>query len=108
MEAIDLTKGAISDKEMKYFTEVLAPNIGKSVQGNKNIIEFKINAAKRDIEIAKRVSKLFESNASPSEIQSEVLKMMEKKPLDKGMKNPRIGSIGLTPDEMQFLESRPY
>jgi hypothetical protein len=81
MEAIDLTKGAISDKEMKYFTEVLAPNIGKSVDGNKKILQFKIDAAKRDIEIGKRTAQMFESNASPSEIQAEVAKIMKRKPL---------------------------
>ena len=83
MEAIDLTKGAISDREMTYFTQVLAPNIGKSVEGNKKILQFKIDAAKRDIEIGKKVSELFERNATPAEVQSEVSKIMESKPLVK-------------------------
>jgi hypothetical protein len=83
MEAIDLTKGAISDREMTYFTQVLAPNIGKSVEGNKKILQFKIDAAKRDIEIGKKVTELFEKNATPSEVQAEVSKIMESNPLVK-------------------------
>lgn len=83
MEAIDLTKGAISDREMTYFTQVLAPNIGKSVEGNKKILQFKIDAAKRDIEIGKKVTELFEKNATPSEVQAEVSKIMENNPLVK-------------------------
>ncbi len=50
MEALDLTKGSISNMEQKYFTEVLAPNISKTVDGNKKILEFRIGLAKRDIE----------------------------------------------------------
>jgi hypothetical protein len=82
MEAIDMTKGAISDREMQYFTEVLAPNISKSVEGNKKILQFKINMAKRDVKIGDKVRELFEKNASPAEIQTEVSKIMEQNPLD--------------------------
>jgi hypothetical protein len=82
MEAIDMTKGAISDREMQYFTEVLAPNISKSVEGNKKILQFKINMAKRDVKIGDKVREMFEKNASPAEIQAEVSKIMEQNPLD--------------------------
>jgi hypothetical protein len=102
MEAIDLTKGAISDKEMKYFTEVLAPNIGKSKEGNKKIIEFKIEAAKRDIEIAKRVSELFANNASPLEVQAEIFRMMEKKPLSE---TPAIEQFGISPEAQEAMKT---
>lgn len=84
MEAIDLTKGAISDREMTFFREQLAPSINKSVEGNKKILKFTIDKAKRDIEISKKVSELFEKKASPSEIQAEVAKIMEKNPLVTG------------------------
>lgn len=84
MEAIDLTKGAISDREMTFFKEQLAPSINKSVEGNKKILKFTIDKAKRDIEISKKVSELFEKKASPSEIQAEVAKIMEKNPLVTG------------------------
>jgi hypothetical protein len=82
MEAIDMTKGAVSDREMQYFTEVLAPNISKSVEGNKKILQFKINMAKRDVKIGDKVREMFEKNASPAEIQTEVSKIMEQNPLD--------------------------
>lgn len=84
MEAIDLTKGAISDREMTFFREQLAPSLNKSVEGNKKILKFKIDKAKRDIQISKKVSELFEKKASPSEIQAEVAKIMEKNPLVTG------------------------
>jgi hypothetical protein len=38
--------------------------------------------AKRDVKIGDKVRELFEKNASPAEIQTEVSKIMEQNPLD--------------------------
>ena len=111
MEALDLTKGAISNMEQKYFTEVLAPNINKSVGGNKAILEFRIGLVKRDIEIGKKVSEMFEKNASPGEIQNEVAKILEKNPLDKLAASqapaPAVGLDQKAKDDLEFLGIPP-
>ena len=111
MEALDLTKGAISNMEQKYFTEVLAPNITKSVGGNKAILEFRIGLAKRDVEIGKKVSEMFEKNASPLEIQKEVTKIIEKNPLNKSAASqapaPAVGLDQKAKDDLEFLGIPP-
>jgi hypothetical protein len=72
MEAIDLTKGAISDREMTFFREELAPGINKSVEGNKKILEFKIKAAERGLRINQAARDMLAKNALPSEIEAEI------------------------------------
>lgn len=100
MEALDLTKGSISNMEQKYFTEVLAPNINKSVEGNKKILEFRIGLAKRDVEIGKKVSEMFAKNASPLEIQQEVSKIVERNPLDKTIPSSEASATGSGSEEI--------
>ena len=105
MEALDLTKGSISNMEQKYFTEVLAPNISKTVDGNKKILEFRIGLAKRDIEIGKKVSEMFEKKATPIEIQREVSKIVEKNPLDKPMSSRASATgVGLDKEAIDALD----
>jgi hypothetical protein len=81
LEAIDLTKGAISDREMTFFREELAPGINKSVEGNKKIIEFKIAAAKRGLRINQVAREMLASNALPSEIESAIKKIQNEESL---------------------------
>jgi hypothetical protein len=81
MEAIDLTKGAISDREMKFFREELAPGINKSVDGNKKIIEFKIAAAKRGLRINQIARDMLANNALPSDIESAIKKIQNEESL---------------------------
>jgi hypothetical protein len=81
MRNIALTKGAISDREMDYFKTVLSPNMGKTTEGNKKIIEFKIKYAERADTIAKTISKMQSQGADPYVIQSEVDKIIESTPL---------------------------
>jgi hypothetical protein len=111
MEALDLTKGSISNMEQKYFTEVLAPNISKSVDGNKKILEFRIGLAKRDVEIGEKVREMFEKKATPIEIQREVSKIVEKNPLDKPMSSKASATgVGLdkeAKDALDFLNIPP-
>jgi hypothetical protein len=81
MRNIALTKGAISDREMDYFKTVLSPNMGKTTEGNKKIIEFKIKYAERADTIAKTISKMQSQGADPYAIQSEIDKIIESTPL---------------------------
>ena len=81
MRNIALTKGAISDREMDYFKTVLSPNMGKTTEGNKKIIEFKLKYAERADTIAKTISKMQSQNADPYVIQSEIDKIIESTPL---------------------------
>lgn len=105
MEALDLTKGSISNMEQKYFTEVLAPNISKSVDGNKKILEFRIGLAKRDVEIGEKVREMFEKKATPIEIQREVSKIVEKNPLDKPMSSRASATgVGLDKEAIDALD----
>lgn len=98
MEAIDLTKGAISDREMTFFKEQLAPSLNKSVEGNKKILQFTIDKAKRDIQISKKVSELFEKKALPSEIQAEVSKIIDTNPLVTGERASTAAPTNNAPD----------
>jgi len=77
MKIIALTKGAISDREMDYFKNELAPGLGKSVEGNQKIIEFQISRAQRDKKIARRISEMQRKGASPNDIQTEVENMID-------------------------------
>ena len=81
LEAIDLTKGAISDREMTFFREELAPGINKSVEGNKKIIEFKIAAAKRGLRINQVAREMLANNALPADIEAEIKKIQNEESL---------------------------
>ena len=81
LEAIDLTKGAISDREMTFFREELAPGINKSIEGNKKIIEFKIAAAKRGLRINQVAREMLASNALPADIESAIKKIQNEESL---------------------------
>jgi hypothetical protein len=81
LEAIDLTKGAISDREMIFFREELAPGINKSVEGNKKIIEFKIAAAKRGLRINQVARNMLASNALPVDIEAAIKKIQDEESL---------------------------
>ena len=52
MERVAQTKGAVSNKEMELF-ERFSASFGKTTQGNKQILRFKIAQAERDIELQK-------------------------------------------------------
>jgi len=75
---INLTKGAISDREMTYFTEVLAPNIGASVEGNKKIVGFLRGAAEKAAEIDRVISDGMRTGKTPFEIDEQVQKIRNK------------------------------
>lgn len=81
MKNIALTKGAISDREMDYFKNVLSPNMGKTTEGNKKIIEFRIKYANRANRIAKTISDLQKNKKDPYEIQEAVDKIISSESL---------------------------
>jgi hypothetical protein len=69
---INLTKGAISDKEMTYFTEVLAPSIGTSIEGNKKIADYLRRSAEKAAKVEQIISTGMRSGKSAFDIDSEV------------------------------------
>jgi hypothetical protein len=71
---INLTKGAISDTEMTYFTQVLAPNIGTSVEGNKKIASYLRRAAEKAAKVEEIISTGMRDKKSAFDIDSEVQK----------------------------------
>jgi hypothetical protein len=72
MGFINLTKGAISDREMTYFTTVLAPNIGNTVEGNKKIGAFMLSAIKKAEKIEKVISEGLREGKKAFDIDEEV------------------------------------
>lgn len=81
MKNIALTKGAISDREMDYFKTVLSPNMGKTTEGNKKIIDFRIKYANRANKISETISDLQEQGKSPFEIKKAIDKIISSESL---------------------------
>jgi hypothetical protein len=75
MGFINLTKGAISDREMTYFTTVLAPNLGNTPEGNKKIGEFMLKAVEKAEKIEKIISEGMRQNKSAFDIDDEIRKI---------------------------------
>lgn len=92
MKNIALTKGAISDAEMTYFKNELSPNVSKTNEGNKKVIDFKLKYAERAARISDEISKMQESGASPFEIETQVKSIIDSNPLI-----PKSGEQGTTP-----------
>jgi len=92
MKNIELTKGAISDKEMTYFKTELSPYIGKTNEGNKKVIDFKLKYAERAAKISDEISKMQSVGASPFEIEAQVKSIIDSNPLI-----PKLGEPGAPP-----------
>ena len=75
MGFINLTKGAISDREMTYFTTVLAPNLGNTPEGNRKIGEFMLKAVEKAEKIEKVISEGMRNGKSSFDIDDEVRKI---------------------------------
>lgn len=103
MKNIALTKGAISDREMDYFKTVLSPNMGKTTEGNKKIIEFRIKYANRANKIAKTVSNLQKNKKDPYEIQEAVDEIISSESLldNRGTEKPKINQAD---EDAEFLK----
>lgn len=104
MKNIALTKGAISDKEMDYFKTVLSPNMGKSTEGNKKIIDFRIKYANRANKIAKAISSLQKEQKDPYEIQEAVDQIISSESLLTEEKTPERS---LSANERLRLKIKP-
>jgi flagellum-specific peptidoglycan hydrolase FlgJ len=74
MGFVNLTKGSISDREMQYFTEVLAPNIGTSVEGNKKITDFLRRASQKAAKVEQIILSGMRAGKSAFDIDDEVQK----------------------------------
>jgi hypothetical protein len=72
MGFINLTKGAISDREMTYFTTVLAPNLGNTPEGNRKIGKFMLGAIKKAEKIEKVISEGLSESKDAFDIDKEV------------------------------------
>jgi len=103
MKNIALTKGAISDREMDYFKTVLSPNMGKTTEGNKKIIEFRIKYANRANKIAKTVSNLQKNKKDPYEIQEAVDEIISSESLlnNSGTEKSKVNQAA---EDAEFLE----
>jgi len=103
MKNIALTKGAISDREMDYFKTVLSPNMGKTTEGNKKIIEFRIKYANRANKIAKMVSNLQKNKKDPYEIQEAVDEIISSESLldNRGTEKSKVNQAA---EDAEFLE----
>jgi hypothetical protein len=77
MGFIALTKGAISNREMDYFTQELSPNIGKSRQGNKQILEFSKAQLEKQREIANAANSMLMEQRPINEILAKVEEMRQ-------------------------------
>ena len=72
MGFINLTKGAISDREMTYFTTTLAPNLGNTPEGNRKIGKFMLGAIKKAEKIEKVISEGLSEGKNAFDIDKEV------------------------------------
>jgi len=104
MKNIALTKGAISDREMDYFKTVLSPNMGKTTEGNKKIIDFRIKYANRANKIAKTISSLQKEQKDPYEIQEAVDQIISSESLLTEEKTPERS---LSANERLRLKIKP-
>ncbi len=102
MKNIALTKGAISDREMDYFKTVLSPNMGKTTEGNKKIIEFRIKYADRANKISGTISDLQEQGKSPFEIKKAVDKIISSEPLLDNA-SPKKTEVNQAAEDAKFL-----
>jgi hypothetical protein len=75
MGFINLTKGAISDKEMAYFTTVLAPSLGNTEEGNRKIGEFMLKAVEKAEKAEKAISEGMRQKKNAFDIDEEVNKI---------------------------------
>ena len=73
MGFINLTKGAISDREMTYFTTVLAPNLGNTPEGNRKIAKFMLGAIEKAEKIEKVISEGLSEGKNAFDIDKEVM-----------------------------------
>jgi hypothetical protein len=98
---INLTKGAISDKEMQYFTEVLAPSIGTSVDGNKKIVEFLRKAANKAAKVEATISNGMRTGKSAFDIDDDVQKIRN---TDAIITAPSNNGVGLDQEARDALK----
>ena len=82
MGFVQQTKGAVSDREMDTFFNVLSPSIGMSQEANRRAVEFMMNAAKRADEQRKIIEKMRSQNASPYDVRAALEKHRQDNEVD--------------------------
>ena len=75
-QSIQKTKGSISDSEMRIFKSI-NPDIAQTKEGNRIILNYFIQKADRDQELADYVDELEVEGVSPTEIQRKARKWLE-------------------------------
>ena len=104
MGFINLTKGAISDREMTYFTTVLAPNLGNTPEGNKKIGEFMLKAVEKAEKIEKIISEGMRQNKSAFDIDDEIRKIKNADDLIDSSAPTSTEDFGISPDAQAARE----
>jgi hypothetical protein len=104
MGFINLTKGAISDREMTYFTTVLAPNLGNTPEGNKKIGEFMLKAVEKAEKIEKTISEGMRQNKSAFDIDDEIRKIKNADDLIDSSAPTSTEDFGISPAAQEARE----
>lgn len=81
MDFINLTKGAISNREMTFFTDVLAPSLGTSPDANKRILDFMEKANKKAQKVSQVIRDGRKKGLNPYDIMEQVEDIQYGEPL---------------------------
>jgi len=95
MERIQETKGSVSEKEMELFTEY-SPSLSKTVQGNRQILNFRIAQLQRNVKMAAMARDLQKKNMTSIEIADA---------LDQYMIDNDLSLLLMSEEELEALAS---
>ncbi|MCP5012285.1 MAG: hypothetical protein GY942_20090 [Aestuariibacter sp.] len=91
MARVGETKGAVSEKEMDLFTRYSA-NYGNTTEGNRRILQFKLEKAQRDIALAKIVRN--SKGKTSIEVEGSLWDYINENPIGVGLSEPRPAAPG--------------
>lgn len=89
-EGTNLMPGAMSEADRTFLTQ-LVPNLGKTKEANKSLIDFMIKAEKRSVELAKMAREYRKKNGSIEGFSEFAADYAEKNPLFSPAKQSTIG-----------------
>lgn len=81
MDFIKLTKGAISNQEMTFFTNVLAPSLGTSAEANRRILDFMEKANEKAQKVSQVIRDGRKKGLNPYDIMEQVEDIQYGEPL---------------------------
>ena len=106
MSRIADTKGAVSDAEMRLFTQYSA-SFGKTPEGNQRIMRFALAMVERDAEVADMVRQLRKQGATSLEIQDEVDNFLAQNDLTPILAEGMQGAAPVMPGAVPPLQPNP-